>query len=141
MKRLPLVAALLSGLFFGLGLMISGMTDPARVKGFLDLAGAWNPSLAFVMAGAIAVGILPFRWLAGRQVSLLGESMQLPTRRDITPRLVLGSVMFGTGWAIAGICPGPALVRLGGGSYEALVFVLAMLAGMKLFAWYDARRS
>jgi uncharacterized protein len=126
-------ASLVAGLLFGIGLIVSGMADPAKVLGFLDLAGAWDPSLALVMAGAIAVGVLAF-WIAGqRTTSLLGLKMNLPSARQIDRRLVGGSLLFGIGWGIAGFCPGPALVALGMGQAKAAVFVLAMLAGMVLF--------
>jgi uncharacterized membrane protein YedE/YeeE len=124
------VVALLSGLLFGLGLIGSGMTDPAKVKGFLDLAGAWDPSLALVMGGAVAVGVLAFA-LARRQTrAWTGEPMPAPQATVIDRRLVGGGLLFGTGWGIAGFCPGPALVAVGGGMGEAGLFVLAMLAGM-----------
>ena len=126
-------ASLFAGLLFGIGLIVSGMADPAKVLGFLDLAGAWDPSLALVMAGAIAVGAVAF-WIAGkRTMSLLGLKMNLPSARTIDRRLVGGSVLFGVGWGVAGFCPGPALVALGMGQAKAAVFVLAMLAGMLLF--------
>ncbi len=136
-----LLTSLLAGLVFGLGLILSGMANPAKVLGFLDLAGAWDPSLAFVMVGAIAVGLLAFALARRRSVSVLGAAMRLPTARDIDRRLVLGSLLFGVGWGVAGFCPGPALVALGMGETKALVFVLAMLAGMGLFEWLEARRS
>lgn len=127
------------GLLFGLGLLLSGMVNPAKVLGFLDLAGLWDPSLALVMGGAIAVG-LPAFWLAGRrQRSLLGEAMQLPKHRQIDRRLIGGSLLFGAGWGLVGICPGPALVGLASGSAGFALFVLAMLAGMALFAWLERR--
>jgi uncharacterized membrane protein YedE/YeeE len=136
------VASLVAGLLFGIGLIVSGMADPAKVLGFLDLAGAWDPSLALVMAGAIAVGAVAF-WIAGkRTLSLLGLKMNLPSARQIDRRLVGGSLLFGIGWGIAGFCPGPALVALGMGQAKAAVFVLAMLAGMLLFeAVEHARRA
>jgi uncharacterized membrane protein YedE/YeeE len=128
-----LIASLLSGLVFGLGLIVSGMASPAKVLAFLDIAGAWDPSLAFVMVGAIAVGLVAFAVARRRTVSFLGADMKLPSQHRIDRRLVLGSMLFGIGWGVAGLCPGPALVALGTGSPEALVFVLAMLAGMALF--------
>lgn len=131
--------ALLAGLVFGIGLIVSGMADPAKVLGFLDLAGLWDPSLAFVMAGAIAVGLVAFAVARRRTASFLGELFRLPGRRDADRRLVLGSVLFGVGWGIAGFCPGPALVALGSGSAKALLFVLAMLAGMGLFELLEKR--
>jgi uncharacterized membrane protein YedE/YeeE len=137
MNRLRKLAALAAGLLFGLGLIVSGMADPAKVLGFLDLAGHWDPSLALVMAGAIAIGMPAFTLARRRSRSLLGAPMQLPTARGIDWRLVLGSVLFGVGWGLAGICPGPALVLLGMGSLKGLAFVMAMLAGMLLFAWIE----
>ncbi|HEY8356167.1 MAG TPA: YeeE/YedE family protein [Ramlibacter sp.] len=125
--------ALLAGLLFGVGLIVSGMANPAKVLGFLDLAGPWDPSLAFVMAGAIAVGALAFALARRRTKSLLGLPMQLPPAADLDRRLVGGSLLFGIGWGIAGFCPGPALVALGMGEAKAVVFVAAMLVGMGLF--------
>lgn len=121
------------GLIFGLGLIVSGMSNPAKVIGFLDLAGIWDPSLMLVMAGAIAIGIVAFTLARRRERSLLGAPMQLPTARGIDRRLVAGSTLFGIGWGLAGICPGPALVLLGSGSAKGIVFTLALLAGMVLF--------
>lgn len=137
---MQLLAALLSGLVFGLGLIVSGMVNPAKVLGFLDLAGAWDPSLALVMAGAIAVGLGAFAWAARRQRTLLGGAMQLPGAGGIDRRLVGGSLLFGVGWGLAGFCPGPALVALGLGLPQAWVFVAAMLAGMALFEVLERRR-
>lgn len=128
------------GLVFGLGLIISGMTDPSKVLGFLDLAGLWDPSLAFVMGSAILVGVFAFAVARKRTTSVLGGAMQLPTARHIDRRLVLGSLLFGAGWGIAGFCPGPAIVSLGAGEPKALVFVLAMLAGMGAFEWMELRK-
>ncbi|MCM8595360.1 DUF6691 family protein [Accumulibacter sp.] len=128
------------GLVFGIGLIVSGMSNPAKVLGFLDLAGPWDPSLALVMGGAIAVGFPAFRLAARRKASLLGGPMQLPTARQIDRRLLAGSALFGVGWGLAGICPGPALVLLGSGAAGGLVFVLAMLAGMALFAVFERLR-
>lgn len=125
--------ALVAGLIFGLGLILSGMTNPAKVIGFLDLAGNWDPSLALVMAGAIAVSVVPFRLAKGRATALLGGPIRLPTATDIDRRLVLGSLAFGAGWGLAGYCPGPALASLLSGGAKPLLFVLAMLAGMALF--------
>jgi uncharacterized protein len=122
--------ALASGLIFGLGLIAGGMTDPAKVKGFLDLFGAWNPSLGFVMGGAIAVGVFAFAAAGRRSRSWSGDAMEIPTSRVIDRRLVLGGVLFGIGWGIGGFCPGPALVALGSGLGSAGVFVAAMLVGM-----------
>ena len=130
---MTLLVSLLTGLVFGIGLIVSGMADPAKVLGFLDLAGVWDPSLAFVMAGAIAVGVVAFAVARRRTVSLLGAEMKLPTARRIDRRLVAGSVVFGIGWGVAGFCPGPGLVALGMGEIKAAVFVAAMLVGMGVF--------
>ena len=121
---------LIAGLLFGIGLLLSGMSDPGKVIGFLDLAGAWDPSLAFVMAGAIAVGIFAFAVARRRTTSFLGGAMQLPGGDDIGSRVLIGSAVFGVGWGLAGFCPGPAVVNVGAGHWQALVFTLAMLAGM-----------
>ncbi len=129
------------GLLFGLGLMLAGMTDPSKVVGFLDLAGAWDPSLALVMGGAIVVGLGAFALAKRRTTSLLGGAMRSPTSRDMDKRLVLGSVLFGAGWGLAGFCPGPAIVSLGAGNAKAAVFVLAMLAGMVVFELLEKRQG
>ncbi len=129
------------GLLFGLGLIVAGMTDPSKVLGFLDLAGAWDPSLALVMGGAILVGLGAFALAKKRTTSFLGGAMQLPTSRQIDKRLVLGSLLFGAGWGLAGFCPGPAIVSLGAGQSKAAVFVLAMVAGMALFEWAERRKA
>lgn len=139
MSRLTL-SALVSGLVFGLGLLISGLGNPAKVQAFLDIAGAWDPSLALVMGGAILVGLTAFRVAGQRQRSLLGEPIRLPTRRDIDRRLVLGSLGFGVGWGLAGFCPGPAVMAIGAGEARAVVFVLAMLAGMGVFELIERQR-
>lgn len=133
------LTALIAGLIFGLGLYLSGMTNPAKVLAFLDLAGDWDPSLALVMAGALAVSSVAFYFARRRQVSLLGAPLQIPTNRKIDRRLVLGSLLFGMGWAIAGLCPGPALALLLTGHWQAVVFTLAMLAGMLIFEGLESR--
>ncbi|NBV15828.1 YeeE/YedE family protein [Janthinobacterium sp.] len=136
-----LILSLLSGFVFGLGLLVSGMGNPAKVLGFLDLAGAWDPSLALVMGSAIGVA-MPAFWLARRRATaLLGEPMQLPAARRIDRRLLLGSLAFGAGWGIAGFCPGPALVSLLAGQPKAWLFVGAMLAGMAVFEVLERRRA
>lgn len=137
---MPLFYAWVAGLVFGIGLLVSGMTNPAKVIGFLDVSGRWDPSLAFVMGGAIAVAAVGFKFARTRTRSLLGLPMNLPTARNIDRRLVMGSLLFGVGWGVAGICPGPALVLLGSGIPEGVVFVIAMLAGMGLFEWLERRR-
>jgi uncharacterized protein len=121
-----------AGLLFGLGLVLSGMASPVKVLGFLDLAGAWDPTLAFVMAGAIAVGVPAFAWARRAKV-------QMPHATGIDRRLVVGSLLFGIGWGLVGLCPGPALVVLGLGDAKALGFVAAMLAGMGLFELLERR--
>lgn len=118
-----------AGLCFGLGLIIAGMSNPAKVLAFLDLTGKWDPSLAFVMMGAIACTSLPFYVLRKKQRSWFGEAMSWPLLKQIDRRLIGGSLLFGVGWGLAGICPGPALVMLGYGSAKGLVFVGAMLVG------------
>jgi uncharacterized protein len=120
------------GLLFGLGLLLSGMADPAKVLAFLDLAGAWDPSLMLVMGGAVAVGALAFALARKRTTAFLGGAMRLPAGSAIDRDLLAGSLVFGAGWGLAGFCPGPALVALGAGHWQALVFVLAMVAGMAL---------
>lgn len=125
--------ALIAGLLFGIGLIISGMTDPGKVIGFLDIAGNWNPSLAFVMGGAIMVGLTAFGLAARRKQTLLGDALQLPAIDRIDRRLVLGGLVFGVGWGLAGLCPGPALVSLATGNSKAIIFVTAMIAGMLVF--------
>ena len=129
--------ALLIGLLFGLGLIISGMTDPSKVIGFLDLAGSWDPSLAFVMGGAILVGVFAFRFAGARPRAFLGGPMRLPTARAIDRRLILGGLAFGAGWGLAGYCPGPALASLATGGSKPLIFTAAMLAGMAIFEIRD----
>ena len=128
-----IIMALVVGLVFGLGLIVSGMTDPSKVIGFLDLAGRWDPSLGFVMGGAILVGLVAFRFAAGRDRSLLGDVMRLPTASQIDRRLMLGGFAFGIGWGLAGYCPGPALASLASGGSKPLIFGAAMLAGMVIF--------
>jgi uncharacterized membrane protein YedE/YeeE len=133
--------ALLAGAVFGIGLILSGMANPAKVLGFLDLAGPWDPSLAFVMGGAILVGVVAFAFARRRTQSLLGLQMRLPTAGELDRRLVGGSLLFGIGWGIAGFCPGPALVALGMGEHKAVIFVVAMLAGMGLFELFERRTA
>ena len=134
-------ASFLAGLVFGLGLIVSGMANPAKVLGFLDLAGNWDPSLALVMVGAISVGVAAFAVANKRAVSFLGAELKLSRSRAIDRRLVVGSALFGIGWGIAGFCPGPALVALGMGEAKALVFVAARLAGMGIFELLERRRQ
>lgn len=134
---MQLLMSLFAGLVFGLGLIISGMTDPSKVIGFLDLAGNWDPSLAFVMGGAILVGVVAFRFARARPKAILGGPMRLPAARQIDRRLVLGGLAFGAGWGLAGYCPGPVLASLATGGSKPLIFTLAMLAGMAIFEIQD----
>ena len=127
------------GLIFGIGLILSGMTDPGKVIGFLDLFGAWDPSLALVMGGAILVGVFAFALAKKRTTTFFGGALQLPSSTAIDKRLLVGGLMFGVGWGLAGFCPGPALVSMGLGQPKALVFVLAMLSGMVLFELAERR--
>jgi uncharacterized membrane protein YedE/YeeE len=140
-NRMRILMALITGLVFGIGLIVAGMTNPAKVLGFLDLAGRWDPSLALVMAGAILVALPAFRVAARRRQSLLGEPMRLPSATRIDRRLVLGSLAFGAGWGLAGFCPGPALASLTTGAVQPLIFCAAMLAGMGIFELLERRRS
>jgi len=130
---MQVLMALIAGLLFGIGLIVSGMADPAKVLGFLDLAGHWNPSLLFVMGGAVAAGFIGFRLARKRQCSLLGEPMRLPTASEIDRRLILGATVFGAGWGLAGFCPGPALASLLFAGTKPAIFVVAMLGGMAVF--------
>jgi uncharacterized protein len=135
------VFAFVAGLVFGLGLIVAGMVNPAKILGFLDVAGKWDPSLALVMAGAIAVGAVAFALARRRTISALGLPMQLPSARTLDTRLVGGSVVFGIGWGLAGFCPGPAIVALGAGYAKAAVFVVAMLLGMGAFELIERNRA
>ncbi|MDO9421029.1 MAG: YeeE/YedE family protein [Herminiimonas sp.] len=138
---MQILIAFIAGLIFGLGLILSGMADPSKVLNFLDLSGDWDPSLAFVMGGAICVGVIAFHFAKKRQKSLLGDAMSLPTNTRIDRRLVLGSLVFGIGWGLAGYCPGPALVSLSSGNSKNIIFVIAMLAGMAMFEVLERGRS
>ncbi|HEX7646491.1 MAG TPA: YeeE/YedE family protein [Noviherbaspirillum sp.] len=135
------LTALLAGLVFGIGLIVSGMANPAKVLAFLDLAGHWDPSLMLVMLGAIAPGFVAFAFARWRSLSLLGLPMQLPQARMIDRRLLTGSALFGIGWGLAGICPGPALVLLGAGVPKAVVFAACMLGGMIVFELLENVRT
>lgn len=127
------IYALLAGLIFGFGLIVSGMANPEKVIGFLNIFGRWDPSLAFVMGGAIFVGVFSFKYIVKREKTLLGGSLHLSNEKSINKRLIFGSLIFGLGWGVAGFCPGPALVSLGMGSLKGAMFVIAMLAGMLTF--------
>ncbi len=136
---MTILIAALAGLVFGLGLLVSGMADPHKVLAFLDLAGPWDPSLALVMGGAIALGLPGFALARRRNRSLLGEPMQLPARQAVDAPLLIGSALFGIGWGLAGYCPGPALVGTAAGMGSAAIFSAAMLAGMLLFGLWPKR--
>jgi uncharacterized protein len=131
--RLALIMALVCGMLFGFGLIVSGMSNPAKVLGFLDLAGAWDPSLALVMLGAVVVAAPGFAIAKSRAAMQIESSASAAATRRIDGRLVAGSLIFGIGWGLAGFCPGPALVAVGAGALKALVFVGAMLLGMAIF--------
>ncbi len=131
------LSAFAAGLVFGVGLILSGMTDPGKVIGFLDVAGNWDPSLAFVMGGAILVGFFAFALAHRRAKTFFGGAMHLPNTRGIDNRLVGGSLLFGVGWGLAGFCPGPALVSFGSGQEKAAIFVAAMLGGMLIYTAAD----
>jgi len=129
-KHFSLISQYLIGVMFGFGLIISGMTNPQKILNFLDITGSWDPSLIFVMGGAVLVGLGGFYLVTKRSEAFFGGALHIPKRRDMTKPLIIGSLMFGAGWGIAGFCPGPAIVSLGSGQIKALVFVLAMLVGM-----------
>ena len=135
-----LISAFLAGLVFGLGLIVSAMVNPAKVLAFLDVAGIWDPSLALVMGGAIAMGLVGFAVAKRRRVSLLGLDMKLPGIKQVDARLVIGSLLFGIGWGLGGICPGPALVAVALGESKAFTFLIAMTIGMGIYEWFDRRR-
>jgi uncharacterized membrane protein YedE/YeeE len=135
------VTSFLSGVIFALGLGIGGMTQPAKVVGFLDFAGNWDPSLAFVMIGAIAVYSVFYRLICRRPAPLFSSTFSLPTRTELDPRLVGGAAVFGLGWGIAGYCPGPAVSSLASGNLAPVVFSAAMIAGMFLCKFVEMLRS
>lgn len=130
---MKLFMALLAGVVFGLGLIVSGMTDPAKIIGFRDIAGNSDPSLAFVMGGEILVGLVAFRLAVHRPKALLGEPMRIPNAREIDRRLIFGALTFDIGWSLAGYCPDPALASLASGDRKPLLFTVAMLVGMAIF--------
>jgi hypothetical protein len=140
-KHLSFTTALLSGLIFGIGLILAGMSNPAKVLAFLDITALWDPSLGLVMGGAIAVGFVAFKIAGKRSSSFLGLPMNIPTSRIIDNRLVIGAFIFGIGWGLVGICPAPAFVLLGAGSVKGIVFLIAMLVGMGIFEIVESRRK
>jgi len=145
-KHIDTLSSFLVGLIFGIGLILAGMTNPAKVIGFLDITGTWDPSLAFVMGGAILVAIVAFRFAKKRTANFLGGAMRMPTSDMIDKRLVIGSLLFGAGWGMAGFCPGPALASIGTGNPKAVIFVIAMIVGMAIFEladrfWHQPRQA
>lgn len=126
------IITLLAGLIFGLGLIISGMTNPEKVIGFLDVTGQWDPSLMFVMLGGIAVAYVGFQFVRDKSQTIFDDAIHLPGKTHISKELIIGSLMFGAGWGLAGFCPGPALVVMGAGYKEAFIFVMAMIVGMTI---------
>lgn len=141
LRHRELVTALAVGALFGGGLLVSGMANPSKVLAFLDVLGDWDPSLALVMASAVTVGALGFGLGSRRTESALGLTMRMPMALDVDAPLVMGSLTFGIGWGLAGLCPGPALVALATGSREALTFAVAMLVGMAMFEWNLFRKG
>lgn len=132
---------LASGCLFGIGLVVSGMSDPQRVLGFLDFAGAWNPALAVVMGSALAVTLPAFAYARQKGCTALGEPLSLPERNTITPKLVLGAVLFGVGWGLSGVCPGPSVLLATTGAWQPLLFLLSLLAGARIHEWWSHRTS
>ncbi|MGP5646535.1 DUF6691 family protein [Psychrobacter celer] len=135
------IIGLLTGLLFGLGLLISGMTDPVKVQGFLDVFGAWDISLALVMGGGLAVAIVGVQWARRQRKSWVGDEIKMPTKTKVTSKLVIGAMLFGIGWGLVGICPGPGVVLLGTGQWQAYVFIPAMLVGMLVFQWLEPKMN
>lgn len=135
-----LLTAFIAGLIFGMGLILSGMANPEKIIDFLDITGQWDPSLMFVMAGALIVSFFAFRYVKNRNQTCLKQAIQLPTSTRIDRRLVVGSIVFGAGWGMAGYCPGPALTSLLIWQLEPFIFVLSMLAGMGIYVWIAGKR-
>jgi uncharacterized membrane protein YedE/YeeE len=132
---LKMLVNLFAGTLFGLGLAVSGMVDPAKIIGFLDFAGEWDPTLGFVMGGALLVAIPAFRLILRRPHPLLADEFDLPTKKEVDSRLLAGSAIFGLGWGLAGFCPGPAVAALASGLAPVFAFVAAMIAGMAVYKW------
>lgn len=139
--KMQLVSAFVIGLVFGLGITVSGMINPAKVLNFFDLFGTWDPSLAFVMGGALAVAIPGYRLVLSRQAPVMAPRFQLPDTQVVDRRLVLGSAVFGLGWGIAGFCPGGALPALGTGERDVYIFLAALVAGLLIARWLQARSA
>ena len=133
------IIGLLSGLLFGFGLLISGMTDPVKVQGFLDVFGAWDISLALVMGGGLMVAIVGVQLAKRQQTSWIGSLIELPSKTVINKQLIIGAMLFGIGWGLVGICPGPGIVLLGTGQWQAYVFIPAMIVGMLAYQWLEPK--
>lgn len=133
------IIGLLAGLLFGFGLLISGMTDPVKVQGFLDVFGAWDISLALVMGGGLAVAIVGVQLAKRQQSSWIGTSIEMPSKTVINKKLLIGAMLFGIGWGLVGICPGPGIVLLGTGQWQAYVFIPAMIVGILVYQWLEPK--
>lgn len=133
------IIGLVAGLLFGFGLLISGMTDPAKVQGFLDVFGAWDISLALVMGGGLAVAIVGVQLAKRQKNSWIGTLIEMPNKTTINKKLLIGAMMFGIGWGLVGICPGPGIVLLGAGQWQAYVFIPAMIMGMLVYQWLEPK--
>ena len=133
------IIGLMAGLLFGIGLLISGMTDPTKVQGFLDIFGAWDISLALVMGGGLIVAIIGVQLAKRQQTSWIGTLIELPSKTVINKQLLIGAILFGIGWGLVGICPGPGIVLLGTGQWQAYVFIPAMIVGMLIYQWLEPR--
>ena len=133
------IIGLLAGLLFGIGLLISGMTDPVKVQGFLDVFGTWDISLALVMGGGLIVAIVGVQLAKRQQTSWIGTSIDMPSKTVINKKLLIGAMLFGIGWGLVGICPGPGIVLLGTGQWQAYVFIPAMIVGMLVYQWLEPK--
>ena len=133
------IIGLLAGLLFGIGLLISGMTDPTKVQGFLDVFGAWDISLALVMGGGLIVAIIGVQLAKRQQTSWIGTLIELPSKTSVNKKLLIGAMLFGIGWGLVGICPGPGIVLLGTGQWQAYVFIPAMIVGMLIYQWLEPK--
>ena len=133
------IIGLLAGLLFGIGLLISGMTDPVKVQGFLDVFGAWDISLALVMGGGLIVAIVGVQLAKRQQTSWIGTLIEMPSKTVINKKLLIGAMLFGIGWGLVGICPGPGIVLLGTRQWQAYVFIPAMIVGMLVYQWLEPR--
>lgn len=133
------IIGLLAGLLFGIGLLISGMTDPAKVQGFLDVFGAWDISLALVMGGGLMVALVGVQLAKRQQSSWIGTLIELPSKTSVNKKLLIGAMLFGVGWGLVGICPGPGIVLLGTGQWQAYVFIPAMIVGMLVYQWFEPK--